>query len=130
LLITIIVVFLTAFLHVLVYLVPLPIVQDGGWAPPSVWTGVDNRKCFIPSGVRDRTSRQTGYVILAPSIVSRAENAHVQLPYCITVTSEFSVSFTINLHKVRDKSKLTLHTWHTRKLHIFPPLYKIPYILT
>jgi hypothetical protein len=32
--------------------VPVPIVQDAGWAPPQVWTGVDNKKYFIPTGVR------------------------------------------------------------------------------
>ena len=31
---------------------PVPIVQEAGWAPGPVWTGVEN---LVPTGIRSRT---------------------------------------------------------------------------
>jgi len=33
---------------------PVPIVQDAGWTPGPVWTGVEN---LVPTGIRSRTAQ-------------------------------------------------------------------------
>jgi len=65
---------------------PVPIVQEAGWAPGPIWTGVEN---LAPSGIRSRTvqpvaSRYTDY----PTGPQGSLNASTQnVQYC-TVSLE------------------------------------------
>jgi len=49
--------------------VPLPIVQEAGWAPGSVWTGVEN---FSPNGIRSPDTVQPA----ASPYIDYANQAH------------------------------------------------------
>ena len=51
--------------------VPVPIVQEAGWAPGPVWTGVENLAPppgFDPRTVQPVASRYTDWTVAAPHV--------------------------------------------------------------
>jgi len=56
--------------------VPLPIVQEAGWAPGSVWTGAENLTPtgFDPRNAQSVASRYTDYAIRPTSLCYRTVN--------------------------------------------------------